>query len=332
MDEIELDYLDPELPAEMEKEKPGSNAETNAVLNPTQLAQDITLLKRFCLTISEEQDNLATRVEQLKQPSSSSSDKLVDKKGKKKQEQPPDEDMQALKSRLTGIEESLQTVIKNQNKLMAQMKLHSKRSYSDFAVEIPVITRNRTSPSPGSAVQQQQQQQNVSPPPSIISERIDDSTISTATTAEEAGVGKNSKPAEKKLKPKSKLKQKTQPREADSAKETRTEAGSADIQEPLAVPIDKPIVISDDGDDDDDDPEYSEKGTTGAHTSKRARLSKGKDTSKKGKVGGSGRASTGSVGTQELRVGGAGADDTTREKGRDSLTGKPKAARSKKST
>ncbi|EPS40956.1 hypothetical protein H072_5114 [Dactylellina haptotyla CBS 200.50] len=285
-----------------------------SLVGPTQseMIQDITQLKRFCLVLSDGQDNLTTQVAQLAETTTSSSTSNSD-------------EMKELKSRLASLEESLAAVIENQKRLMNQMKLQSKRSYSDFAVEIPVTSRRQKSSSPKQGGFQQQQQQHLSPPPSMRSED---------TSPDDVASENSNKPAAAAAETKLKAKTKTQPREADSTsrvgKEAEITATTATRQarvssslaaaaaataavEAILAADDGAIVISDgEGEEQgggDDDHASSEKAGGAGHILKRARLSKTATRGGVGKRGRGGRASTGSIVVHELRIDEGAADD-----------------------
>ncbi|KAF3928103.1 hypothetical protein AA313_de0203323 [Arthrobotrys entomopaga] len=293
------------------------------------IIQDITQLKRFCLLLSDGQDNLTAQVAQQQQQQ---------QQQQNQQSQPnTTSEMRDLQIRLASLEESLKVVIANQDKLMAQMKLQSKRSYSDFAVEIPVFRRQRSS-SPKSAAEaekdqnqnklqqqksQQQQRQHLSPPPSMLSEDRTSDTNSNDDALERWSRALPSSTAEL-------TKNKTQPRQADSPAgytNSDPDAGTTISSNRKAVaPAATPIVISDedegerDGHDDDEDPDARSEKTV--KRLKRASLAKNAR-SYIGKRGG--RASTGSVVLHELRIE-MGGDDKSSDAG---STGR--VTRSKKS-
>ncbi|KAK6541097.1 hypothetical protein TWF694_008472 [Orbilia ellipsospora] len=250
-------------------------------LEPTQsdMIQDITQLKRFCLLLSDGQDNLAAQVAQQQQNKSNTTSEMRD-----------------LQIRLASLEDSLKIVIANQDKLMAQMKLQSKRSYSDFAVEIPVFRRQRSSsPKPAAADNNQNQsklqQQHMSPPPSMLSEDRASDTNSTDDILENKHVSSSTADY---------MKSKTQPRQADSScTDSNPDSRKTASNRKEITPTNTPIVISDGdenrGDGDNDPDTHSEKKVKRV---KRASLAKHARSYR----GRGGRASTGSVVLHELRI------------------------------
>ncbi|KAJ6257783.1 hypothetical protein Dda_7572 [Drechslerella dactyloides] len=229
---------------------------------PANMAEEFTNIKRFCLMLHDGQESLSAQVKQLaRQPA---------KRSLPVQQPEPHncscgKDLEELKTRLARLEASLQTVVEDKNRLMAQMKLQSKRSFADFAVEIPVI-RKRVDDSPALSQELTQQQQHLSPPASELSgEKGDDD-------------GNGSRNVERTSRGKVATEEQPQPREADFQGQTGVEM--------------EPIVI-DDGYDSDEDGEYQEGAKTPARrAAKRARLA-GK--TPRGPKRGKGRPSLGST-------------------------------------
>ncbi|KAF3920883.1 hypothetical protein ABW21_db0206252 [Orbilia brochopaga] len=209
---------------------------------PTNMPEELTNIKRFCLMLHDGQESLRAQVAQLAQQPSENNPPV---------QQHPEphscscsKELEELKIQMA----SLQGIVEKNNRLMAQMKLQSKRSYADFAVEIPVI-RRRNDDSSEPALERNQPQRHPSPPPSVLSaekgdgddhvngDRNDEGSLREQVTAEEQ----------------------PQPREADSR------PGSIELA---------PIVISD-GEESDDNDNYQEGGKTPARrAAKRARLAK----------------------------------------------------------
>ncbi|KAK6336441.1 hypothetical protein TWF696_001996 [Orbilia brochopaga] len=211
---------------------------------PASIPEEFTNIKRFCLMLHDSQESLRTQVAQLaRQP--------LDRNVQVQQPEPHtcscSKELEELKMRVA----SLQSIVERNNQLMAQMKLQSKRSYADFAVEIPVI-RKRNDTSSETAQEQTLQQQHLSPPSSVMSAEKGDSHDDNG-----------SKDGDGSLAGQVTAEEQPQPRKANPSGQMH--AGSGEVA---------PIVITD-GDDSDSDSEYQEGGRTPAsRAAKRARLAK----------------------------------------------------------
>ncbi|EWC45135.1 hypothetical protein DRE_06023 [Drechslerella stenobrocha 248] len=246
--------------------QPASGEQQNEL---AEVAQDILQLKQFSLMLSEGQDALSAQVAQLSKPGRQAAEmQQVADSGSSIS----NKDLEDLKARLASLETSLQMVVKNQNRLMAQMRMHSKGNEADFMVEIVREENGEGKTKAKPLEQQSQQQQNLSPPPSVQSgERGDDNGDD-----DDRELG-SSKTAELKSSPRH------QPREANSPGIMEAKAAGAASS--------TPIVISDSGDGGDgEDGEYGEGSPTAGHVAKRARL--GRPPSRGARRGRPGRPST----------------------------------------
>lgn len=268
-------------------------------LDPEDIAEDILSLKRFCLTLDENQETLSKRLQNSQNSTQTLQNELTDLKDTFKSFETRLSAVESsVQNRLRALESALQIILENQTQNHLSVAVADVQSNnvettsrrSNISVEIPAKRRHR-SPSPKPVVDQQSQ--NISPP--LSEEPTDESNKDTTSES-------------KQLETRGTRGTKSQPRQAESTNPSNAQEAGGDeeksrqARDEEGTRAETSIVISDDESDYDDKAEY-----TVEHASKRARLNK-KDDKKKQQQQSThakkkrGRPSIGSSAKQELRI------------------------------
>ncbi|KAK6342778.1 hypothetical protein TWF718_008165 [Orbilia javanica] len=237
--------------------------------SPEGVAEDILLLKRFCLNLDETQDNLSKQLQSSKNADKDFQRELDDLRDTFKTfESRLSAVESSVQNRLAALESALQILLENQAQnntpvMDVQRYVEPTSRKSNISVEIPVKRRHR-SPSPKPVGDQLSQ--NISPP--LSEEPTDESNKDTTSKSKhsETRTARSTK---------------SQPRQAESTNPSGAQEAGGDDEKSRQARDDEgtraetSIVISDDESDDDDRVE-----SAAEHASKRARLNNKNDKKK----------------------------------------------------